>query len=370
MQIGRRKIEEGQGVLDLDLDAERDPVKAVVQSQSSRLLVEVIEAAWRELGFDVISDEAFFQLVLARVVEPTSMSDAVRVLADLGLAPAHRNTFTATLRRCGKRGYRDQVATACFNHAVTSGDVSLVLYDVTTLYFEAENEDDAAQGRLLQGAPRRPPNRGRTAGRPPRVPARDRLLRGQQGRDRHHRPDRQGLPEAPQPGRHGRGRGRRDAVGAQPARPRRGRAAVHRRLPGDQGADGSGVPLPLARRRVHRRARSSTPSPRRTAGPSRTTPRSRPNRSGTPSTIQSRGGRCGPTRPNARSATTRPSRCRRTGPVRSWPARRPQGPPRFVKTTNGVTQPGRDVPGAGTAAGRVEGLRHQHPRRPHAAPAR
>jgi hypothetical protein len=30
----------------------------------------------------------------------------------------------------------------CFTHAVTHGNVSLCLYDVTTLYFEAENEDD------------------------------------------------------------------------------------------------------------------------------------------------------------------------------------------------------------------------------------
>ena len=37
---------------------------------------------------------------------------------------------------------RDQIAALCFQHAVTSGDVSLVLYDVTTLYFEAEKEDE------------------------------------------------------------------------------------------------------------------------------------------------------------------------------------------------------------------------------------
>ena len=142
MQVGRRKLEEGQGVLDLDLAPEEDPGVAVVQQQASRLLLETIAAAWRTLGFDAIADEAFFQLVMARVVEPTSMSDAVRVLHELGVDPAHRNTFSATLRRCAQRGYRDQVATACFNHAVTSGDVSLCLYDVTTLYFEAEKEDD------------------------------------------------------------------------------------------------------------------------------------------------------------------------------------------------------------------------------------
>jgi hypothetical protein len=142
MQIGRRKIEEGQGVLDLGLEPNQDPVAAEVQAQASRLLIDTVDAAWRTLGFDVIADEAFFQLVLARVVEPTSMSDAVRVLTELGMAPAHRNTFSATLRRCGQRGYRDQIATACFNHAAASGDVSLCLYDVTTLYFEAEKEDD------------------------------------------------------------------------------------------------------------------------------------------------------------------------------------------------------------------------------------
>jgi len=142
MQVGRRKIEEGQGVLDLGLEPKQDRGAAIVQTKVSRLLVEVVEAAWQALGFDVISDEAFFQLVLARLVEPTSMLDAVRVLTELGLTPAHRNTFSATLRRCGQRGYRDKIATACFNDAAAWGDVSLCLYDVTTLYFEAEKEDE------------------------------------------------------------------------------------------------------------------------------------------------------------------------------------------------------------------------------------
>ncbi len=47
-----------------------------------------------------------------------------------------------TLTRCVGQGYRDRVAAACFTHAASSGDVSLCLYDVTTLYFEAEKEDD------------------------------------------------------------------------------------------------------------------------------------------------------------------------------------------------------------------------------------
>lgn len=63
-------------------------------------------------------------------------------------------------------------------HAATIGDVSLVLYDVTTLYFEAEKEDDLRKvgyskerrvdSQIVVGAP----------GGPPRVPTGDRLLRG------------------------------------------------------------------------------------------------------------------------------------------------------------------------------------------------
>ena len=144
MMIGRAKIEEGQGTLDLGLEPStpRPAGPAIVHSKRSQLLVDTIQAGWRTLGFDVIADEAFFQLVLARLVEPTSLSDAARVIGELGLTPAHRNTYAATLKRCGERGYRDQIATACFNHAAAHGDVSLVLYDVTTLYFEAEKEDE------------------------------------------------------------------------------------------------------------------------------------------------------------------------------------------------------------------------------------
>ncbi len=46
-----------------------------------------------------------------------------------------------TLARAGAGKYRDRIAAWCFEHASTSGDISLALYDVTTLYFEAEKED-------------------------------------------------------------------------------------------------------------------------------------------------------------------------------------------------------------------------------------
>jgi hypothetical protein len=123
--------------------AERTRVAAPrVVGTSSQLLFDVLAEVYTALGFAVVGDDTFRDLVIARIVEPTSILDTGRVLTDLGQSPASERTMRRTLARCVGRGYRDQIATACFNDALTSGDVSLCLYDVTTLYFEAEKEDD------------------------------------------------------------------------------------------------------------------------------------------------------------------------------------------------------------------------------------
>jgi hypothetical protein len=113
-----------------------------VLGTSSRLLFEVLAELYDALGFGAVGDETFRDLVIARIVEPTSILDTGRVLNDLGQQPGSEKTMRRTLGRAQLRGYRDQIATACFQHALTGGDVSLCLYDVTTLYFEAEKEDD------------------------------------------------------------------------------------------------------------------------------------------------------------------------------------------------------------------------------------
>jgi len=114
---------------------------ARVVSTDSRLLFQALDGIYGDLGFGALGDDVFRDLVLARVVEPTSILDAGRVLADLGRTAASDSTMRRALARCKDRGYRDRLAELCFAHVLASGDVSLILYDVTTLYFEAEHED-------------------------------------------------------------------------------------------------------------------------------------------------------------------------------------------------------------------------------------
>jgi hypothetical protein len=116
--------------------------RAQVLKSCSGLLYDALAGVYADLGFDAVSDEVFRDLVIARVVEPTSLLDVDRVLAELGRTCASLSTRKRTLRRASVGGYRDQIASMCFRTACATGDMSLVLYDVTTLYFEAEKEDD------------------------------------------------------------------------------------------------------------------------------------------------------------------------------------------------------------------------------------
>jgi hypothetical protein len=121
----------------------RGPVvpRARTLKTASGLLYDVLAGVYADLGFGALGDEVFRDLVIARVVEPTSLLDADRVLAEMGRVSASLSTRKRTLRRCFDGNYRDRLAGLCFAHARARGDVSLVLYDVTTLYFEAEHED-------------------------------------------------------------------------------------------------------------------------------------------------------------------------------------------------------------------------------------
>jgi hypothetical protein len=69
--------------------------------------------------------------VLGRLASATSMSDTARVVGEIGMIPAHRNTYANALERCATHGYRDLVTTECFEHAAATGGLSLVLYDST-----------------------------------------------------------------------------------------------------------------------------------------------------------------------------------------------------------------------------------------------
>ncbi|GAA5520067.1 IS1634 family transposase ISMsm6 [Demequina sediminis] len=122
------------------------PVKVAAGGRTVRtsatVLWRVLTDAYTRLGFDVVDDEAFRAMVLARLIEPTSKADTVRVLASVGAPPVALRTLFRSLQRVNERGYRDQIARACLAYSLkATGPATFVMYDVTTLHFENDDED-------------------------------------------------------------------------------------------------------------------------------------------------------------------------------------------------------------------------------------
>ncbi|MGD6981016.1 IS1634 family transposase, partial [Citricoccus zhacaiensis] len=78
-----------------------------VTGTSSQLLWDTLGEAYGRLGFGGIGNEAFKALVLARLVEPTSKADTVRVLEELGVPAPGLRTIWRTLAQCIAEDWRD-----------------------------------------------------------------------------------------------------------------------------------------------------------------------------------------------------------------------------------------------------------------------
>jgi hypothetical protein len=73
-------------------------------------LWNALAEAYGRLGFDGIGDEASKDLVLGRIIEPTSKADTLRVLSDIGVSAPSLRTVYRALARCIDRDYRGTVA--------------------------------------------------------------------------------------------------------------------------------------------------------------------------------------------------------------------------------------------------------------------
>jgi hypothetical protein len=140
----RQRLAAGQGELDLGLRPAASGSGGPLPITSSRMghLLDALEHGYQVLGLDAAAgrDEVFRDLVLARIIEPTSKLDSGRVLEEAGVAAASYPTVCRRLRAYAKDCWRARLSAACAAHA-RLGRASLVLYDVSTLYFETDAGD-------------------------------------------------------------------------------------------------------------------------------------------------------------------------------------------------------------------------------------
>ncbi|XPN98009.1 IS1634 family transposase [Georgenia sp. SUBG003] len=142
LAAARQRLTAGQGELDLGLDTAGQGGPLPITATRMEHLIGAIERIYADLGFaEAAGDDAvFYLLVLARLIEPTSKLDSLRMIEETGLAPPAYRTVTRRLPRYADPEFRQGLAAALAARA-DLGPAALILYDVSTLYFETDEGD-------------------------------------------------------------------------------------------------------------------------------------------------------------------------------------------------------------------------------------
>lgn len=143
---GETWIKDKIGQKELDFTSERDFTETILENieqitvaGTSLLLGKIFD----EIGFDAIDDELFKQLVIARLCFPASKLKTTDFLSKyhfLSVEAQHIYRYMDKLHNSQKELVQD----ISYAHSlkVLNNEISVVFYDVTTLYFEVDHEDE------------------------------------------------------------------------------------------------------------------------------------------------------------------------------------------------------------------------------------
>jgi transposase len=143
---GENWIKQKLGLLEIDFSNERQKVEQFLESieqitvHGTELLLGKI---FDEIGFNQISDVLFKQLVLARLCFPVSKLKTTDYLTKYQFFSIDVQNIYRYLDKF-YRTQKESVQRISYDHTlkVLGGEISIIFYDVTTLYFEIDDEDD------------------------------------------------------------------------------------------------------------------------------------------------------------------------------------------------------------------------------------
>jgi hypothetical protein len=136
----------GQGTFDFILGDDQKYFQSIYENiQQVQLLGPeiILGKLFNEIGFNVIEDELFKHLVIARLVYPVSKLKTIDYLQKYKGITLNTNAIYRYLDKLHSQQIK-QVQAISFNHTLhlLNNTLSIVFYDVTTIYFEAPDEDD------------------------------------------------------------------------------------------------------------------------------------------------------------------------------------------------------------------------------------
>lgn len=139
-------IKSATGLAEFDFNNEADLYQSVLNSITSHKLVGidlVLGKIFDQIGFNQIKDELFRDLVLYRLVYPKSKLKTTEFLYRYQQKSYSEDDIYRYMDKL-YMSKKEVVQQLCFEHTkhILGGRISVVFYDVTTLYFEIDNEDE------------------------------------------------------------------------------------------------------------------------------------------------------------------------------------------------------------------------------------
>ncbi len=143
---GERWIKERTGVIEFDFVNQQQLMERIFDSIDRLELIGLellLGKIFDEIGFNNINDEIFRQLVIYRVAFPKSKLKTTEYLYRYQHIDWDEDMLYRYLDKLYKT-QKEQVQQISYEHTlkILDNDISVVFYDVTTLYFEIEEQDD------------------------------------------------------------------------------------------------------------------------------------------------------------------------------------------------------------------------------------
>lgn len=139
-------IKEENGFIELDFDNEKNLYSNLVNNITSLKLSGidlVLGKIFDEIGFNKIEDDLFRDLVLYRLVYPKSKLKTTEYLNRFSQKEYSEDAIYRYMDKLHAK-QKDVVQEISFKHtkSILGSEISVVFYDVTTVYFETDNEDE------------------------------------------------------------------------------------------------------------------------------------------------------------------------------------------------------------------------------------
>jgi transposase len=163
ISLARKEIERltRQTSIEFNYDKDKQHISFVRSSIHSIRIVGtelVLVKLYNEIGFNQIPDKLFRHLVISRVLYPGSKLKTIEYLSRHYQEHYSTSSVYRYLDKLNKE-YKEQIQQLSYRHTLKlfNNTLSVVFYDVTTLYFEASKEDELRKtGFSKDGKPQNP----------------------------------------------------------------------------------------------------------------------------------------------------------------------------------------------------------------------